>query len=148
MSNTSIASETFLSSKKISKPFWKLYKPITLLDLLHSVSTGEPVPRHAFLLTFDDGFREITEIIAPLLLRKGIPATFFLATAFLDNKEMALHNKFSVLIEHINKLPRERQREISDILSKDKIQIADISAKSLSSMNQRETSGGANCQVH
>jgi peptidoglycan/xylan/chitin deacetylase (PgdA/CDA1 family) len=124
--------------EKDLETFLKVYKPITLLDLLHSVSTGEPIPRHSFLLTFDDGFREITDIIAPLLLRKGIPATFFLATAFLDNKEMALHNQFSVLIEHINKLPRERQSEISDILSKDKIQIADISAKSLSVMNQRK----------
>jgi peptidoglycan/xylan/chitin deacetylase (PgdA/CDA1 family) len=118
--------------------FLKVYEPIGLLDLLHSVSADKPLPRHAFLLTFDDGFRELSEVIAPLLLRKGIPATFFLATAFLDNKEMALHNELSVLIEHVKTLPEKRQSQINDSLSKRQLSGENVSEKLLSITYQRK----------
>jgi peptidoglycan/xylan/chitin deacetylase (PgdA/CDA1 family) len=118
--------------------FLKIYQPIGLLDLLHSVTTGQRLPRRAFLLTFDDGFRELSEVVAPLLLRKGVPATFFLATAFLDNKEMALHNELSVLIGHIESLPEKRQSQINDSLSKRQLTGESVSEKLLSITYQRK----------
>lgn len=118
--------------------FLKVYQPIGLLDLLNSVRTGKPLPRHAFLLTFDDGFKELIEVVAPLLIRKGLPATFFLATAFLDNKEMALHNDLSVLIEHIQTLPEKRQRQTNDQLSKRQLSGESVSEKLLSITYQRK----------
>jgi peptidoglycan/xylan/chitin deacetylase (PgdA/CDA1 family) len=41
------------------------------------------------------------EIVAPILLEKGVPATFFVTTGFIDNKNLAHHNKLSLLLEHI-----------------------------------------------
>lgn len=118
--------------------FLKVYEPIGLLDLLNSVTTGKRLPRRAFLLTFDDGFRELIEVVAPMLIRKGIPATFFLATAFLDNKEMALHNELSVLVDHINGLPEKLQRQINDSLSKRQLTGESVSEKLLSITYQRK----------
>src|SRR4051812_29678364 len=47
--------------------FLKHYEPITLQDLIASLGTGQPLPDKAFLLTFDDGFREVDDVIAPIL---------------------------------------------------------------------------------
>jgi peptidoglycan/xylan/chitin deacetylase (PgdA/CDA1 family) len=39
------------------------------------------------------------EVVAPVLLKKGVPATFFLNPAFLDQGGMAHHNKVSLLLD-------------------------------------------------
>lgn len=59
-----------------------------------------PVER-SFVLTFDDGLRQVHDVVAPILLRKGIPATFFLNTGFLDNRSMFYRLKVSLLIEQL-----------------------------------------------
>lgn len=55
------------------------------------------------LLTFDDGFREFYDIVAPLLERKGIYACNFINPAFIDNREMMFRCKASLLIEALEK---------------------------------------------
>lgn len=42
------------------------------------------LPARAGAITFDDGYRDNAELAAPLLKRHGVPATFFVATGFLD----------------------------------------------------------------
>lgn len=51
------------------------------LDALYG---GESLPQRAVCLTFDDGYRDNLELAVPLLRRYGLPATFFLVPAFLD----------------------------------------------------------------
>lgn len=55
------------------------------------------------LLTFDDGFREFYDIVAPILERKGIYACNFINPAFIDNKEIMFRCKASLLIEALEK---------------------------------------------
>lgn len=52
-------------------------------------------------LTFDDGLSQCLSTIAPILLEKGIPATFFLNSAFVDNKALMYRYKASLLIDQI-----------------------------------------------
>jgi peptidoglycan/xylan/chitin deacetylase (PgdA/CDA1 family) len=54
-----------------------------------------------FILSFDDGLREIKDVIEPILSRKGINAIFFLNNAFIDNRAMFFRYKASVLCEII-----------------------------------------------
>lgn len=79
----------------------KHYCPIGLKEAIHWVRGDNNLPPNRFLLTFDDGFREINDVIAPILLDKGIPATFFITSVFLDNRELGYHHKASLLVEKI-----------------------------------------------
>jgi peptidoglycan/xylan/chitin deacetylase (PgdA/CDA1 family) len=81
----------------------KKYSSITLQDLLDSLYRGRKLPGNAMLLTFDDGFREMHDVVAPLLLKKGIHATFFVNTDFIDNHDMCYLNKASILADVLDK---------------------------------------------
>jgi len=73
----------------------KYFQPISLADLIENPHPTKKV----FHLTFDDGLKECAEVIAPILLRKGIPASFFINTGFVNNK--ALFHKYKAsLIRH------------------------------------------------
>jgi peptidoglycan/xylan/chitin deacetylase (PgdA/CDA1 family) len=61
-------------------------EPVSLHDLLEWSSGRRPRPRGWFL-SFDDGYRELATEIAPLLQRRGIPATFFLCSSLIDNQQ-------------------------------------------------------------
>ena len=45
-------------------------------------------PARALAITFDDGYADNATVAAPILLRLGLPATFFVATGFLDGGRM------------------------------------------------------------
>ncbi len=63
--------------------------------------------KNGFMLTFDDGLREIYEFIAPYLYQMGIPAIFFINNNFVDNRDMFYRFKVSLLIERINQCPNK-----------------------------------------
>lgn len=84
----------------------KYYHPISLQDLQSHVQKGHAFSKPSFLLSFDDGLREFNDVIAPILLRKGIPATCFLNSSFIGNKELFYRYKASVLIEHLTNHPK------------------------------------------
>lgn len=46
---------------------------------------GRPIPRRAFVVTFDDGYENNFLHAFPILKRLHVPATIFLATAYLDS---------------------------------------------------------------
>ncbi len=71
-----------------------------------------------FIMSFDDGLREIIDVIEPILSKKGIPAIFFLNNAFIDNRAMMFRYKASVLCEIILNAPSHSllENEIAQIL--------------------------------
>jgi peptidoglycan/xylan/chitin deacetylase (PgdA/CDA1 family) len=74
------------------------YMPIGADDLEY-VLAGKFKAKKIMLLTFDDGLRQMYDIVAPILLKKGIPAIFFLNTDFIDNKGLMFRYKASLAIE-------------------------------------------------
>ena len=62
----------------------RYFSPITLDELVTKQQFARPV----FHLSFDDGLRQCSDTIKPILLEKGIPATFFINPNFVDNKQL------------------------------------------------------------
>ncbi len=109
------------------------YDPISLHDLLRFLNNGASFSDRVFLLTFDDGFKEIYDVVAPILLEKGIPATFFINSAFTDNKALCHDHKASLLAERIQEIDSVAMRDkISGMLSYGGSRRADIVAELLS----------------
>ena len=81
--------------------FARRFKPVALGDIVEALNGTRTLRRPSFHPTFDDGFAEMYDIVAPVLQRAGIPATFFLNTAFLDGGGLAHHNALSVLLDQI-----------------------------------------------
>ncbi len=63
-------------------------------------------------LSFDDGFAECYSVVRPILLRYGIPCTFFIATNFIDNRDMYYRNKVSLCIGCIQSSETEKSKEL------------------------------------
>jgi peptidoglycan/xylan/chitin deacetylase (PgdA/CDA1 family) len=81
---------------------------------MNSLKGNMDLPDKSFLLSFDDGHREVVEVIAPILKRRSIPAVFFLNSAFIDNKDMSFRYKASLIID---KLETIMQPEVINKLS-------------------------------
>lgn len=79
--------------------YLKHYSPLSCQALLECVKQNRAIRENRFFLSFDDGFRECHDVIAPILLEKGIPATFFINSAFVDNKDLFFRLKASILME-------------------------------------------------
>lgn len=91
------------------------FQPVSMGRLFEIIDTNEIIKKPVFHLTFDDGLREIHDIIAPILERRGIPASFFINTAFVDNKNLFYRYKISLLIEKL-KTSKKRYKEVLQLL--------------------------------
>lgn len=56
---------------------------LPLADAVQALAAGR-LPRRAACITFDDGYADNHEIALPILRRLGLPATFFVASGYLD----------------------------------------------------------------
>ncbi len=76
------------------------------------------VKKPSFILSFDDGMREIKDNVVSVLNEKGISAIFFLNNSFIDNKELFYRHKISVLIEKIKSedVPADKAAVISTLV--------------------------------
>jgi len=63
------------------------FNVIPLADAVAGMQAGS-LPARAACVTFDDGYADNAEIALPVLLRHRVPATFFVATDFLDGGRM------------------------------------------------------------
>lgn len=86
--------------------FLKNFCPISAKDLYLSVLDENPIRKPSFFLSFDDGLREIYDIVFPVLQKKGITATVFVNTDFIDNKDLFYRYKVSLIIEAIQQQPQ------------------------------------------
>jgi peptidoglycan/xylan/chitin deacetylase (PgdA/CDA1 family) len=90
---------------------------VTVEQLRAHVYGGQQLPRRALFLSFDDGMREAADVIAPLLERRGVPATFFLNSAFVDNQSLFYRHKASLLCDAVEKMPTPRLVSLSAALN-------------------------------
>ncbi|MBX3155763.1 MAG: polysaccharide deacetylase family protein [Deltaproteobacteria bacterium] len=60
---------------------------VSIDDLVRAVD-GEPLPRNAVMITFDDGYQSCHDIALPILKRVGMKATFFIPTMFVTDRKL------------------------------------------------------------
>jgi len=100
----------------------KLYEPIDYPAFQELVLHKKNVAKRSFLLTFDDGLKEFHEVIAPILIQKGIPAVCFLNSAFIDNKALFFRHKASLLIDYLSNKPQWiKDKKVTDWVSKNSV---------------------------
>ena len=79
----------------------KYFQPVSANDVFLHAKGEKKITKPSFHLSFDDGMREIYEVVLPVLKRKGIPATVFVNSVFVDNKDLFFRYK-AALIAHKN----------------------------------------------
>ncbi len=82
---------------------------LSLEQVRRVVCEGERPPPNPVLITFDDGYRSCLEVATPILRQVGIPATFFVATRFVDERRLFWWERVAVLLHGA------RQRRISRV---------------------------------
>ncbi len=64
----------------------KRFNPVTIDDIRMFLDGGKPLPRRAVAVTFDDGYADNCEIVAPILSRFAILASFYLTISLIGTK--------------------------------------------------------------
>jgi peptidoglycan/xylan/chitin deacetylase (PgdA/CDA1 family) len=95
------------SVREFEKDLDYLLKNFVPVSMDEVISNQGKASKPAFHLSFDDGLREVWDFIEPLLTRKGVPATFFVNTDFIDNKDLFFRYKTSVLIHFASSFQKE-----------------------------------------
>jgi peptidoglycan/xylan/chitin deacetylase (PgdA/CDA1 family) len=72
---------------------------LTLLEAMERIASGPPWREPAALITFDDGYRDNFEVAAPILRDRGLPATFFLPTAYLETPRLPWWDTVACIIK-------------------------------------------------
>lgn len=93
----------FISDLDLILKYFEPMHPDELKDL-------SAISKNKFLLSFDDGLREMYEIVAPVLKQKGIPALFFINSDFINNRKLFFRYKVSFLIDQLELSSAEKNR--------------------------------------
>jgi peptidoglycan/xylan/chitin deacetylase (PgdA/CDA1 family) len=79
-------------------------------EVLAAAEGRAALPPDAAQVSFDDGFAECHDVVRPLLLKHGVPCTFFLVPGLLDNRALMHRNAAACLV---GALPGRSDGEVS-----------------------------------
>ena len=65
------------------------------------------------ILTFDDGMSQCFDLVRPILLKHGVPCSFFITKSFIDNRELFYRHKVSLCIDAMSTKSAEEQASCS-----------------------------------
>jgi hypothetical protein len=106
----------------------KNYKPLEPGQLINSILNNEGIPENSFLISFDDGLKEIYSVVFPILQEFGIKAIFFINPAFVNNKQSFYRHDISIILSQLKDLNYDRSilNKICAVLSIDFISASDV----------------------
>jgi len=91
------------------------FQPVKMSEYLSGNIPVDP-DRPPMVLSFDDGLIQCYEDVMPILISRGVPATFFLNNAFIDNMSMFFRFKVSLLVEELEKITPEKKYRAGQLL--------------------------------
>jgi peptidoglycan/xylan/chitin deacetylase (PgdA/CDA1 family) len=68
------------------------------IDELVRAIDGAPLPKNAFMITFDDGYRSCHDVALPILREVGMRATFFIATRFVADRRLYWWERIAIAL--------------------------------------------------
>jgi peptidoglycan/xylan/chitin deacetylase (PgdA/CDA1 family) len=89
---------------------------IGLKEFLEINENGGDFPEKSLLLTFDDGLAIQYHHMYPVLRSLGLPATFFLNNAFIDNRDLHHERKAYILLRRLDEI---RDKALEEDMIKD-----------------------------
>ncbi len=90
------------------------FQPVSMEEVYDHLQKKTRISRPSFHLSFDDGLKEIHEVVFPILTQRGIPFTVFVNSAYVDNRDLFFRYKAALLIDYRKDLsPTERQQILS-----------------------------------
>jgi peptidoglycan/xylan/chitin deacetylase (PgdA/CDA1 family) len=108
----------FAEQMDVVKAFFNV---IGLQEAVERLKSGSLPPR-AVCITFDDGYANNVEVAAPILAARGMTATFFISTGFMDGSRMWN----DTIIEALRSAPAEL--DLTD-LGLGTLQLADLAQR-------------------
>ncbi len=60
---------------------------VSIKELVQQLEAGKPIQRETVAITFDDGYLNNLRVAAPILAKYDLPATIYLATAYINTGE-------------------------------------------------------------
>jgi len=78
------------------------YRIITPDDLLSSLDKGNPLPQHAALITFDDGYESFYRLARPVLKSLRIQTVVFIPSRYVEQNEPFWFDLVWFFIKHPN----------------------------------------------
>jgi peptidoglycan/xylan/chitin deacetylase (PgdA/CDA1 family) len=72
---------------------------LTLDELMEWLENGLPWQEPVAMLTFDDGYCDNVEVAVPILQEFGVPATFFIPTAFLEAPKLPWWDQVAYILK-------------------------------------------------
>src|SRR5690606_31629924 len=94
------------------KFYLKHFRILSTTELIEYLKINTPLPANSMLITLDDGLRINYDIQYPILKKYGITASFFLTSAFIDNKDLHLGRKLNLLMQKLRSSPDDSTRKI------------------------------------
>lgn len=107
--------KTVLEFKKDLDYILKYFEPISVHEVLSHTNKEKIITKPSFHLSFDDGLKEIYDVVLPILKSKGVPATVFINSDFVDNKDLFFRYKAALIAD---RLPNEKERILAINYSK------------------------------
>lgn len=84
----------------------RYFNPMTLAQLAKAVREQGRAPKHAVVITVDDGYRDFYEVAFPLLKHYQIPATFYVTTGFVNTDIWLWPDQVAWLLDNKTQSPR------------------------------------------
>lgn len=78
----SASAEQFHDQMKLLR---RRFHPLSFEDLLACIDRGSRLPKHAVMVTFDDGYDDNYRVAFPILRDQGMSAMFFVSTGHIDS---------------------------------------------------------------
>lgn len=71
---------------------------IVSLEEVRAFFQGKRSPPNPVMLAFDDGYVDCRDVILPILQKEGVPATFFIPTAYPDSGRLFWWDRISLIL--------------------------------------------------